>query len=779
MEETPKFKNVNLLEEMKSNSNLFFGFYSFTSAQMCLESLHFILEVESYRDHCFAWRTQKELEIANRYVKVGAMELINITMVVKEKILDGLGFANKNLFDEAQSVCIKLLQGDSWFEFHKTEDCKKASDNKPLKGKALEKAIRTLVAPHVYNSAIYVFCRKRIEESIPLEISEEKQKHIVILGGGVLGITIAKLLRKPKKYLISVVDKKSYFRIHEECIPCYFDTKPDRIQQQTTYYYNHMFSGLRIDFYEAEVIKVTPEKVLTSKCTLMYDALVICTGVTYRKSNLDNAYELNYYSPGAMDLHTVVEKSKKFMVVGKGLPAINLSAWVANNPNNEITLVHSGKELLPALSPETEEKVKKYLKGKGVVILHNTLLSVEMNKEKGKYVMELIPSEPTETRVRYPAKKLDKTQPADIDKRPKPSDKKVSESEIPMVKHTLTVSPLFASLEVETILICDDPVPNSKFMERHFSESLTPNKFLKVNPFFQLQDSGISNIFAGGDVVYFNDEAQDDKDLTQVLKHSKYIYQNVKAYFTGKPMREHRYAVEKQKIISLGPQNAIVTDESGKAILEGEAAMKAKTEYLNSIKAVLGADAKANIAYKTYTKERRREERRQKIVVLALSEPTIALTNYLFNNGVAISVITKTASTSQLLSPGMEDCLFCIETQSEEKLVNFIQGVNVVIISPEPSVTMVNQFELFSPIFNSKELNCIISLNPFSIALEQATSPISKLTLEFETVLQTLKTNKIIIRYGLILDLFLRNFEQSIRKTRNAELPSFSSTWVN
>lgn len=234
--------------------------------------------------------------------------------------------------------------------------------------------------------------------------------HVVIVGGGFAGLTLAKkLANKPVK--VTLIDKNNYhtfqpllYQVATASLP------PDSIG----YPFRRMVGPVdNTAFRMAEVVDIDFEKknVNTSTGPITYDILALATGSTTNffgnEQIAQNAMQLKSISQ-ALDIRSVflqefekavrltdlndndsVKKALNFVIVGGGPTGVEVAGALAEIKRNilhkeyrevdpdlmEITVIDAVDRLLAAMTPESSARAKRYLEKMGVNIRLNTMVT--------------------------------------------------------------------------------------------------------------------------------------------------------------------------------------------------------------------------------------------------------------------------------------------------------------------------------------------------------------------------------------------------------------------
>ena len=225
----------------------------------------------------------------------------------------------------------------------------------------------------------------------------ETREKIVIIGGGLAGLQLAKALNKKRKKVI-VIDKVN----HHMFQPLFYQVACGRIEPSNiSFPFRKIFQRSRnIQFRMVEVQKILPEqnKIITEDAEFTYDKLVIATGcktnffgnskmqgLTYGMKNTQEAIAIRNNILLTFE-KLIIEKRRSddgnwnIVIVGSGPTGVELAGAFAemkkdilprDYPNMnfndlQIILISSTEKPLNVMSKEAQEKSELYLKELGV-----------------------------------------------------------------------------------------------------------------------------------------------------------------------------------------------------------------------------------------------------------------------------------------------------------------------------------------------------------------------------------------------------------------------------
>lgn len=316
---------------------------------------------------------------------------------------------------------------------------------------------------------------------------------VVILGGGFCGAWVAKKFDSNKALEVTLIDSKDYFEYTPSIWKLLLDT---RIYSRITIPHARYLKQTRI--VTDTLVQVSPTFVQTKKEKILFDFLVISTGIDY-PIFLKNRQNVFTVKSGAeiMKYTKQVIQAKTILIIGGGVIGTEVAAELATQaPEKQIIIVHPYNRLLERNRPSVSSYAKKFLDEHGVQIIFGEKI---VDHKKGIFVTG------TNRRIK-----------ADLG------------------------------------IWCAGIQCNPWFMKDFPGSILTEKKSLKVNQYLQLE--GYPNIFIGGDI---NDE-NEEKTAAAADRQAIFIASNIPRMIAGrKPY--HYTPITFPMDISLGRYNGIIT----------------------------------------------------------------------------------------------------------------------------------------------------------------------------------------------------------------------------
>eukprot|EP00026_Physarum_polycephalum_P009792 Phypoly_transcript_09928.p1 GENE.Phypoly_transcript_09928~~Phypoly_transcript_09928.p1 ORF type:complete len:366 (-),score=65.46 Phypoly_transcript_09928:121-1218(-) len=332
-----------------------------------------------------------------------------------------------------------------------------------------------------------------------------QKKRLVILGGGLAGLPLARHIEKNKKLSasldVTLVDKKHYFEL--TLAAPRFLVDPEQHAKYTALYETYL-KTTRFVCGEVRVVQAQPQQVevATEHGTefIPYDYLVICTGTRYQhfKAEVSTLHErTNQVSAFSQQ----VQNANHILVVGgRSVGAEIVGEILEQYPAKQITIVHPAESLMDGWPKSGIAKLNKFMKGKGNRV--NVVLGKKVTNSEGN-------------------------------------------------RHELSDG---STIEADLKISATGVVPNSESLRSFFGTALSPAGYVKVRGTLQLE--GFGNIFAFGDIADLDQPkmaANLKAQIELVLKNLQVtVADKGKLAVLGDPMMKY------PGLVTLGPSYGIL-----------------------------------------------------------------------------------------------------------------------------------------------------------------------------------------------------------------------------
>jgi len=238
-------------------------------------------------------------------------------------------------------------------------------------------------------------------------VPKTDKKRVVIVGGGFGGLKLANKLKK-SNFQVILIDKNNYHQFP----PLIYQIASSGIEPSSISFPFRKIFQRRKDFYfrMAEVRSIFPEHkiIQTSIGKVSYDYLVLAAGTTTNffgnkhieeeampmknvseAMGLGNALLDNFER--ALTCASDIERQEllNIVIVGGGATGVEIAGALSEMKNfvlpkdypdlpaslMNIYIIEAGPRLLPAMSPESSAHVEQYLRGMGVNVLLNKMVT--------------------------------------------------------------------------------------------------------------------------------------------------------------------------------------------------------------------------------------------------------------------------------------------------------------------------------------------------------------------------------------------------------------------
>lgn len=209
--------------------------------------------------------------------------------------------------------------------------------------------------------------------------------HVLIIGGGLGGLTAATSLRKFDKFVnITLVDPKDYMEVHWASVRSIFDPE---MASKSTFDIQKWAVAKSVKVIRSAVTKLNVnDATLTDGTVLEFNVAVICTGAQTRFPALGRGPPSLKARAGSgsrerrlAQLKSEGQKyldAKSVLVVGGGLIGVEFAsdlAYYAKQAGKtiKITLAHSQNQLCPEFTPKAAAMTQRKLEEMGVQVILN------------------------------------------------------------------------------------------------------------------------------------------------------------------------------------------------------------------------------------------------------------------------------------------------------------------------------------------------------------------------------------------------------------------------
>eukprot|EP01128_Nolandella_sp_AFSM9_P001203 TRINITY_DN11310_c0_g1_i1.p1 TRINITY_DN11310_c0_g1~~TRINITY_DN11310_c0_g1_i1.p1 ORF type:complete len:990 (-),score=133.37 TRINITY_DN11310_c0_g1_i1:84-3053(-) len=343
-----------------------------------------------------------------------------------------------------------------------------------------------------------------------------KYPRVVIVGGGLGGAALAKLLDSHRAD-VTLVDPKEYYENPLRYVALIREVRvQDSVKLVKKAISRHTSYLKHVNIVQGMLKDLTDEKCVLDTTTLFYDYLIIATGCTYSTPQLSSAR-------AASQAALRYDQAKTVLIVGGGCVGVELCSNLAEEyPDVKFTLAHETEQLLPIADAKAGKVIRKVLMGRGVEVLLNTKVEFEKQEETSVTMLDVTSGKKT-TRM------------------------------------------------FDEVTWCTGGTPNSSFLAKSYQSALDEKGYIKVDENFRVQ--GFENVFAIGDVT----NLPETKSGHRVYVHADYVAHILHDLRYGKrPMSKYKPAKNMPAMpVSLGANSAAMIIH-GKYATKGIIPLKAK-----------------------------------------------------------------------------------------------------------------------------------------------------------------------------------------------------------
>lgn len=203
-------------------------------------------------------------------------------------------------------------------------------------------------------------------------------KKVIIVGGGVAGLNIAKILSKNSNIETTLVEPKEYIEVPFAQLRALVE--PGEFSSSIRKLYSQLIPT--VTQIRKKAVGIKDDKLLIEdESVLDFDYLVIATGSKFPNWSYLKSAEINM----KVREKEVIKESKKIefadsiMIIGGGSVGVELAGEIAYKwKDKRITIVNGGSRILSGLSPKMSKHSEKVLNSMGVRIINNTILNANV-----------------------------------------------------------------------------------------------------------------------------------------------------------------------------------------------------------------------------------------------------------------------------------------------------------------------------------------------------------------------------------------------------------------
>ncbi|GIZ10155.1 NAD(P)/FAD-dependent oxidoreductase [Flavobacterium sp. UMI-01] len=214
-------------------------------------------------------------------------------------------------------------------------------------------------------------------------------KHIVIIGNGISGVTLARHIRKQSDFKITIISSETEFFFSRTALMYVF--MGHMKWEHTQPYENDFWKKNQIDLIHQEVTQVFPEEksiVLQGNTVLHYDKLVLATGSKPNKFGWPGQDHKGvtglYHKQDVASLEQWAPSTKRAVIVGGGLIGIELAEMLRSR-KIEVTFLVREKSFWDGVLPFGESQmINRHIREHHIDLRLETSLKKILADEKGR-----------------------------------------------------------------------------------------------------------------------------------------------------------------------------------------------------------------------------------------------------------------------------------------------------------------------------------------------------------------------------------------------------------
>ncbi|KAI9313217.1 hypothetical protein BX666DRAFT_1980726 [Dichotomocladium elegans] len=215
------------------------------------------------------------------------------------------------------------------------------------------------------------------------------QKHVVIVGGGFAGFTVASILDPMPLFHVTIIDTKDSFEYTPGIVKRLVN--PSESSSMRVRHDAYVRNGRVIIGY-ATRINHGAKSILVNDETLFFDYLVIATGSSYASQLKSTDVSVLYRLTGLEQVHEELLNAKRVLVVGGGLVGCELSSEIALRtfpgpfPHKQVTLVDSHPKVISRSDSNQRDRAMRYLCDLGIeVVCNERIVDLDGSENAGVY----------------------------------------------------------------------------------------------------------------------------------------------------------------------------------------------------------------------------------------------------------------------------------------------------------------------------------------------------------------------------------------------------------
>jgi len=213
-------------------------------------------------------------------------------------------------------------------------------------------------------------------------------KNLIVVGGGISGITLIKELEKASKTGLNVIliEPKDYLEVPYGILRALVD--PIGYGTKVRRRISEIITSKHI---RAKVVKMTSnEVILDNDKVIQYDHAVIATGSESKGFNelkIRDRQNISKREEQWKSHAKRLEAADKIAVVGGGTVGVELAGEIAEKyPEKKVVIYHRGTRVLESLPPSASAKAARVLRKLGVSILYNQ--DIKITDVDGTFTIE-------------------------------------------------------------------------------------------------------------------------------------------------------------------------------------------------------------------------------------------------------------------------------------------------------------------------------------------------------------------------------------------------------